>query len=399
MIVEKKKLSDLKPAAYNPRKISKEQLDRLKMSIEEFGVVEPVIWNKRTGNVVGGHQRLKVLTARGDKETEVVVVDLEPSKEKALNLALNKISGEWDFPMLKDLIIEIDTGDFPIELTGFDYAELEKLINYEKPGLTPEDDVPEPPKVPITKPGDLWILGDHRLLCGDSIKPEDVARVMNGEHAMLMNTDPPYGVNLDQSWRDKALGGKALGPGNARKVSNDDRVDWTETWKLFAGDVVYVWHASACHTIVADSLVLAGFDVRQQIIWNKSIMVMGRAAYHWKHEPCWYAVRKGKDAHWIGDRTQTTVWDAASPNRIMSGSKEEKTEHPTQKPVELFIRPIKNHLKLGEIAYEPFAGSGSQFIAAEQLDRRCYGLEISPFYVDVAVKRWENYTGKKAEKG
>jgi DNA modification methylase len=216
---------------------------------------------------------------------------------------------------------------------------------------------------------------------------------MAGAKPFVMVTDPPYGVKLDQSWRDKALGDKAMGPGNRNVVANDDRADWTEVWQAFPGDAAYVWHAGKFSDVVMESLRSAGFDICQQLIWNKSVMVMGRSDYHFKHEPCWYAVRKGRNHGWIGDRKQTTVIDAKSPNHIMSGSDEDKTEHPTQKPVECMAYLMRNH---GGDVYDPFLGSGTTLIAAEQLGRKCYGMEISPAYCDVIVKRWETLTGKKA---
>lgn len=234
------------------------------------------------------------------------------------------------------------------------------------------------------KPGDLWLIGEHRLLCGDSTKAEDVARLLDGNEPNLMVTDPPYGVLLDQSWRDKALGDKALGKGNAGLVANDDIADWSETWKLFQGNVAYIWHASKFTDVVMQSLRSASLEPCQQIIWNKSVMVMGRSDYHFKHEPCWYAVRKGKAHDWIGDRTQTTVIDAASPNHIMSGSDEDKSAHPTQKPLECMARPIRNHK--GDV-YEPFCGSGTTMVAAQNLNRKCYALEISPNYCAVILER------------
>lgn len=234
--------------------------------------------------------------------------------------------------------------------------------------------------------GALTLKSKHRLLVGDCTDAANVARLMGGEKAFLMVTDPPYGVNLDQSWRDDALGDKAMGPGNKLKVSNDDRADWTEAYERFSGDVAYVWHADRFSDVVMGGLRSAGFDICQQLIWNKSIMVMGRSDYHFKHEPCWYAVRKGKPHGWVGDRTQTTVIDAASPNHIMSGSKEDNTEHPTQKPIACMEYLIKNHS--GNV-YDPFLGSGTTLIAAHRLNRRCFGCEIEPKYADVILKRAE----------
>ncbi len=361
--------------------------------------MEPLVWNKRSGNLVGGHQRLKILKEMGFKEVEVSVVDLTDAKEKALNLALNKISGEWDYPLLKDILEEINTGDFDIEITGFDEKEIEDLMTqYHEPtdGLTDDDAIPE--QVPtICKKGDTWKLGEHRLLCGDATVITDVERLMGGEKALLMVTDPPYGVEIDQSWRDEALGDKAMGPGNTNKVQNDNRSDWSDAWTLAPVQIAYVWHASKFQDIVMASLRNADFDIIQQIIWNKSIMVMGRCDYHFKHEPCLYCVKRGFNHNWIGDRAQTTIWDAPSPNHIMSGSTEVKTEHPTQKPAILWEIPIKNHLPINGILYEPFSGSGTAIIACEKLSRKCYGIDIDPHYVDIAIKRWEDFTGKKAE--
>jgi len=241
----------------------------------------------------------------------------------------------------------------------------------------------------------LRLKSGHRLLCGDSTSKADVAKLMDGKVPFLMITDPPYGVNLDQSWRDKALGDKAMGKGNKNIVSNDDRSDWSATWKLFQGDVAYIWHASKFADVVMESLRQADFEVCQQLIWNKSIMVMGRNDYHFKHEPCWYAVRKGKKHGWIGDRKQTTVIDAKSPNHIMSGSDEIKTTHPTQKPIDCMAKLMQNHA--GSV-YDPFLGSGTTLVAAEQLNRKCYGMELDPRYCDVIVARWEALTGETAVK-
>jgi DNA modification methylase len=233
-------------------------------------------------------------------------------------------------------------------------------------------------------------------MCGDSTDAASVAILMNGQKALMMFTDPPYGVKLDQSWRDKALGSKAMGKGNANVIANDDRADWTETYKLFDGDIAYVWH-DACQTdVVKSNLEDTGLQTKQMIIWNKNIMVMGRSNYHWKHEPCWYCVRKGATSSWTGDHKQTTVWDAPSPNHIMSGSKEDKTEHPSQKPIAICEIGIGNHGKKGDIVYDPFLGSGSTLIACEKTGRHCYGMELSPQYVDVILKRWQDFTGKKA---
>lgn len=242
--------------------------------------------------------------------------------------------------------------------------------------------------------GDLWLLGHHRLLCGDSTNPLDVDRLLNGNKPLLMVTDPPYGVNYDAEWRNVVS--TTNGRNRTGKVANDDRTDWTEAWSLSPSTVCYVWHASSFTDVVMNSLRSALFEPRQMIIWNKSVMAISRSNYHYKHETCWYAVRRGSRSNWLGDKSQTTVWDAASPTHIMSGSKEEKTQHPTHKPIVLYETPIANHTNRGDGLYEPFGGSGTAFIAAEKMDRICFGMEIDPKYCDIIISRWEKFTGQNA---
>ena len=383
-----KKINEISSAKYNPRKITDEAMGRLTKSLAEFGNIQPITWNVRTGNVVGGHQRLKVYKAMGKTEVDVWAVDLDEQKEKAANIALNKLSGEFDMPMLKDILEEIDTGDLDMEITGFGMDEIALMMEDAHPEVT-EDEVPEVPVDAITKPGDLWILGEHRVLCGDSTKAEDVSKLNDGQAPAIMITDPPYGVQYDANWRNKAkrADGTPIGASAIGKVENDQRADWTDSWKLFLGDVAYIWHAGLFAPIVAKGLNDSGFELRAQIIWAKNNFAIGRGDYHWKHEPCWYAVRKGKTANTTGDRTQTTLWEINKPQKSDTG-------HSTQKPIECMARPIKNHNF--DLIYDPFLGSGTTLIAAEQLGRKCYGMEISPNYCDVIVKRWENLTGKKA---
>src|ERR1700731_1674966 len=265
------------------------------------------------------------------------------------------------------------------------------------------DDAPEPPAHPVAEPGDLWVLGRHRLLCGDSTVATDVARVLGGVAPHLMVTDPPYGVNYDPAWRKQAgpsingttqriATGTVIKPIGARavgKVVNDDRADWREAWALFPGSVAYIWHAGTKAGIVQDSLAACGFETRSQIIWAKNNFAIGRGHYHCKHEPCWYVVRKGSTASWVGDHSQTTLW------QIDKNLKSE-TGHGTQKPVECMRRPIENNASPGQAVYEPFSGSGTTIIAAEMTGRVCHAIEIAPAYVDVAVKRWQEFTGQQA---
>jgi DNA modification methylase len=254
-------------------------------------------------------------------------------------------------------------------------------------GLTDPDDVPETPRQPVSQSGDLWLLGKHRLICGDSTNAEDVARVLAGVKPHLLVSDPPYGVAYDPAWRsqlpDHANVDLARGT-----VLNDDRADWREAWSLFPGDVIYVWHGALHAATVAESLEACGFSIRSQIVWDKTRLVIGRGDYHWQHEPCWYAVRKGKKGHWSGERTQTTVWQI--PHR------KSETGHGTQKPVECMKRPIENNSSPGQAVYEPFCGSGTTIIAAEITGRVCHAIELNPAYVDVTITRWQDFTGEAA---
>lgn len=400
-------LDSIKRATSNPKRHDVRAIMR-SMVLNGFG--EAPMLDERTGRLIAGHGRLEALVALRLEKKEPPKGVVEKGKDwlvpiqrgwaskndaeaKAYLVASNRTTelGGWDDSELNEMLSDIaKDGAETLAAAGYDGAELEKMLSDANPAEP--DEAPPAPEKSWVKTGDLFQLGEHRLLCGDSTKREDVVRVMGGGLAMVMVTDPPYGVNLDQSWRDKALGDKAMGPGNRNVVQNDDRADWSEVWKLFSGDVAYVWHAGKFSDVVMSSLRVAGFEVCQQIIWNKSVMVMGRSDYHFKHEPCWYAVRKGKAHGWTGDRTQTTVIEAKSPNHIMSGSDEEKTAHPTQKPVECMSYVLKNHA--GDV-YDPFLGSGTTLIAAEQLRRKCYAIEMSPAYVQIAVERWEKFTGKK----
>jgi DNA modification methylase len=349
--------------------------------------VQPIVWNSRTNRVVGGHQRFDALKSLGKTEAQVVVVDLPEAEEKALNLTLNNpaITGEFTDD-LQAILAELS------QLPELELEELrlDALLDSTLAGIV-EDEVPEPPKKPITRSSDLWILGDHRLLCGDSTSHQDVARLLEGARPRLMVTDPPYGVQYDPHWRTEAAkrGLLTYGPRREGTVANDDRMDWRDAWKLFPGDVSYVWHAGVFAASMAWQLEDSGFEIRSQIIWRKPAFAISRGHYHWQHEPCWYAVRCGTSAGWIGDRSQTTVWDVI-------GRSETKTDHGTQKPVECMARPIRNHE--GDV-YEPFAGSGTTVIAAEQLHRRCVAMEIDPAWCDVVVMRWERLTGGKANRG
>ena len=371
----------------------KAQQDALAGILSEVGWVQRVIVNQRTGHMVDGHARVALAISRNEPTVPVVYVDLSEEEEAAVLATFDPLGAMTvtDQAQLDALLADVSVKDDALR------AMLDGLRSEPKAGLTDADAVPEPPPEPISKTGDLWVCGDRRLLCGDSTKAEDVERLMGGQRAILMSTDPPYGIALDQGWRDRASLYR-LGAGQDDAIAMDEGFAWTAALAADV-DVAYVWHAGLFAGIVAEAIVAAGFDVRQQIIWSKSMQVLSRSAYHGKHEPCWYAVRHGVSAPWYGGRSQTTVWEAASPKQIMGGSTEEKQGHPTQKPIVLSETPIANHTLTGEGVYDPFLGSGTTMIACERLGRRCFGMEIEPRYVDVAVKRWEQFTGKEAQRG
>jgi DNA modification methylase len=282
-----------------------------------------------------------------------------------------------------------------MNLVGFSAEELAELTADRTAGLTDPDDVPDLPTAPVSVLGDIWLLGKHRLICGDCTNPLVVNRLLVGRKPHLMITDPPYGVSYDPNWRNKAYRTTADGP-NGRKVGgkalgavlNDDRSDWRAAWEHFPGDVAYVWHASLHARSVIDSLEAVGFELRAQLIWDKHRPIIGRAHYHWQHEPCWYAVRNGATGHWNGDRRQTTIWQIEH--------RKSDTGHGTQKPVACMKRPIENNSIAGQEVYDPFSGSGTTIIAAEMTDRACRAIELAPAYVDVTVRRWEEFSCHRA---
>ena len=381
-----KKINEISSAKYNPRKITDEAMGRLTKSLAEFGNIQPITWNARTGNVVGGHQRLKVYKAMGKTEVDVWAVDLDEQKEKAANIALNKLSGEFDMPMLKDILEEIDTGDLDMEITGFGMDEIALMMEDAHPEVT-EDEVPEVPVDATTKPGDLWILGEHRVLCGDSTSDADVSRLMNGEKADMVFTDPPYGVNYD--------GGHATDK-RREKLKNDNSTliydDSVPNMFKHSKDeaALYLWFAATKSLQVLQVLQANNYVIRSWLIWNKNQAQFGAigAQYKQKHEPCLYCFKKGESPYWNGPNNEVSVWDEKR-SRI-------NEFHPTQKPVELSGRALANSCPASGLVLDLFLGSGATLIGAEQTKRKCYGMEISPNYCDVIVKRWENLTGKKA---
>src|SRR6266550_4509340 len=382
----------------NPRK-NDAAVDRMCASIREFGFKIPCLV-RSDGEVVDGHLRLKAARKLGISEIPVILCDeWTPAQVKAFRLLVNRSVAwaAWDEELLAIELQELNEADFDLDLTGFNPKEIDDLLALPEEELANE--TPPVPEHPASRSGELWICGKHRILCGDSTKPEDVARLLGERKPVLMVTDPPYGIELDSEWRDRA-GLNGCGPAEASymkkrtaghtetTISGDTRADWSAAFELVPSiQVAYVWHASIFTREVLNGLLRIGFLYPRQIIWNKGRTVLTRTHYWYQHEPCWY-VRK-KNAPWFGKAGEnSTVWDSPSPKFIMGGSDEEKFDHPTQKPVALMRRPILNHTQRGELVYDPFLGSGTTLAAAEVTGRVCLGLELDPKYVDVVVERW-----------
>lgn len=389
--IEMVDISKLKPYAKNSRTHSPEQVLQIAESIKEFGFTNPVLIDGK-GEIIAGHGRVMGASSLGIKKLPCIRIGyLTEAQRRAYVIADNKIAlnAGWDDAVLAQELRELGSDGFNMELTGFNASEIDQLLaklDATPEGQTDEDETPEIPESPVTKPGDVWILGKHRIICGSSTDAATVDKVLNGQNPHLMVTDPPYGIEYDANWRNQSIRAynRAIG-----KVLNDDQADWREAFALFHGDVAYIWHAGIRSNEVADSLFACNFEIRAQIIWAKNNLVIGRGHYHPKHEPCWYAVKKGSTGHWNGDRKQTTVWEINKPHKSEFG-------HSTQKPVECMKRPIENNSVPGDLIYEPFSGSGTTIIAAEMTGRACFAIELNPAYVDVAVKRWQAYTGKTA---
>lgn len=389
------RISDLKENEKNPRKITKEQQLKLEELIKKYGLIDKPIVNK-DWTIIGGHQRVRILKKMKAKNVECWIPDVQLNQDDIdrLCIGLNLNQGTWDYDILAN---EYDA----LELLEWGFTE-EQLLGVTKEAeaaaeaiaIDEEDDEEqEIPKNPVTQKGDLYILGDHRLLCGDSTMPDDVAKVLGGAEPILMVTDPPYGVNYDASWRDVAgKGHRAKG-----KVQNDDKVNWALTWSIFPGSVAYVWYASLFHSEVEKSLIDSDFDLISHIIWAKQHFALSRGDYHWQHESCLYSVKRGQKHNWQGSRKESTLWEVKNLNCFGKSREEgeERTPHSTQKPLECMARPIRNNTAVGEGVYDPFVGSGTTLIAAEQLGRKCYAIEIDPIYCDVVVNRWINYRKKK----
>jgi DNA modification methylase len=388
----------------NPRVHSAEQVEQIAGSIREFGFTNPILIGP-DGRIIAGEGRYRAALILGlEKVPVIVLTHLSDAQRRALAIVDNQLTlnAHWDEEKLREQLTSLENDSFDLSLLGFDDTELAQLLTGQgDAGTTEEDDVPALPIDPVTRPLDLWIMKSakccHRLLCGDATSQPGTVRLFDGQQApVLMITDPPYGVSLEPEWRETAGLNRRTRQGG--KILNDRCIDWSAAWTLFPGDVAYVWHAGIRAAAVANELERCEFEIRAQIIWVKQHFAISRGAYHWQHEPCWYAVRKGRNANWRGDRKQTTVWEVANLNPFGGDADEENAAsgHSTQKPVELMRRPILNHTRSGDACYDPFLGSGTTLIAAESIGRNCYGVEIDPRYVDVAVKRWQQLTGKQA---
>lgn len=378
--------------ARNPRK-NDHAVDKMAAAIREFGFRVPML-AKSDGTVVDGHLRLKAARKLGMNTIPVLLADdMTDIQIKAFRLSVNKMAdlADWDDELLALEFADLDAEGFDLALTGFDPDEIARYMTTATEGLTDPDDVPEAPKVPVTKLGDVWLMGSHRLLCGSSTDEHSVKALLADQMPNTMITDPPYGVKYEAGWRAKAAGRIASARETNSNMMNDDQCDWYDAYVLFPGTVAYVWHASANADVVMNGLRRAGFEIKQQIIWNKNALVLGRSDYQWKHEPCWYATKPNGDRNWKGGRTQTTVWDIKSVRH-----EEYKTAHPTQKPVEIYVRGLQHHTNQGEYVYEPFGGSGTAIIACEKLGRRSLSMELDPKYCDIIVKRWQDFTGQSA---
>jgi len=402
--VFKKPLKSLVLSEKNARTHSEDQVKQIAASMREWGWTNPVLVDENMG-VIAGHGRIMAARLLGLEKAPVMIAEgWSDDQKRAYMIADNQLAlnAGWDQALLKGEVADLVASGFDIGLTGLDNID---ALLAGTGGSTEPDDIPAPPETPITEPGDIWHLGKHRLVCGDSTDAETVALAIGHHRPLLMVTDPPYGVYYDPDWRLRA--GVSSHDPALGKVLNDHRADWREAWDLFPGDVAYVWHGGLHLAEVAASLQATGFKLRCQIIWVKTRPAISRGHYNWQHEPACYAersdaeaddpsimidheaglygVRAGKTAHWAGDQKQSSVW-------FIEHIKSE-TGHSTQKPVECMSRPMTNNSVAGDCVYDPFLGSGTTLIAAEMHGRICIGIELSPCYCDVIINRWQNFTG------
>ncbi len=398
--VEQVPIDDLRPDPSNPRQISQAELEALTRSIQEFGLVDPIIARHDDRIVIGGHQRLLAARKLGLKTVPVIFVDLSPERAHLLNLALNKISGSWDQELLARLLADLQPSeDLDLTLTGFTEEELAKLLRSldhrekrERPESFDLDAALEAARAaPVAKRGDLWRLGDHRLLCGDAADVGDVRRLLDVRNAQMAFTDPPYNVAYGDH------GGQQRGT-RKRRIQNDalPPQEWEAFCRAWARNLLenvdgalYICMSTREWPTVSRILDELGGHWSDTIIWAKDRFVLGRADYQRQYEPIWYGWRDGADHHWCGDRDQGDVWEIERPA--------ESALHPTMKPLALVERAIENSSRPGNVVLDLFLGSGTTLIAAERTGRVCYGLELDPHYCQVVLARWEAFTGLKAE--
>jgi len=387
--IQRWKLTRVHEYARNARIHTDEQIEQIAASMKRFGVTAPLLVDEH-GELIYGHGRFRAAQRLGFTEMPVAVARGWSEEEKAAyRIADNQLTliGEWDESLLAVEVQSLANLDFDISLMALDPELTHAWLNPQLETNDPEA-TPELPKTPYVKRGEIWKLDKHRIMCGDATDTDDVKRLLEGARPHLMVTDPPYGVDYDPTWRNRALNAspdRALGV-----VRNDEHADWSAAWKLFPGDVIYAWHGST-NTVAQQSLIGCGFDIRAQLVWGKSHFVVGRGHYHVQHELLCYAVRKGKAAHWRGGSKQTTLW-------LIDKAQKNETGHSTQKPVECMRRPIENNSKAGDLVYDPFVGSGTTIIASEMMARGCLALEIDPAHCQVAIERWQDFTGKQARR-
>ena len=411
--IEYLSISELHPYESNPRVHSEKQIAKLIASIQEYGIVLPVLIDANNV-IIAGHAVVKACENLQIPELPCVRAShLSEAQKRAYILADNRLAedSEWDKNLLKSEMLKLrDEYGLELAITGFESREILRLrMDIVDTGKN-EDALPEAINEPVAKLGDIWHLGEHRLICGSCTDSDTVSKLLQGEKPHLMITDPPYGVNYAPEWRSIVHDVHGLRTG---RVLNDDKSDWREAWALFPGDVAYIWHASINSVKVIESLEACDFAVRSQIIWAKKNFALSRGEYHWQHEcclyalkndksecpeipgycpgyeACWYAVREKAKSHWQGSRSESTLWE-------IDFHEDAVTNHGTQKPVECMRRPMLNNSCINDLIYEPFCGSGSTIIAAESCRRRCYAVELNPEYVDMTIKRWQDYTGQIA---
>lgn len=394
-------IDQLLEASWNANRVSAELLAKIRRSLSEFGVVENLVVRAHPDQsglfeVLSGNHRLRLFRELGHETAPAVIVELDDERARLLAQTLNRTRGEDDPKAYATLLEQLLEQFAPAEVAKF-LPESEATIDrhLHTYGQTRAEQVISlaPPAKPRSRLGEVYELGQHRLLCGDATDLEQVTALLEGQQVDLLVTDPPYGVGVDHRWRDGVR--QPLGSARSATLLNDDRADWQQAYELSRAPIAYVWHSALHARVVFDGLEAAGFRVRQQIIWFKQIHSLSRAHYQWRHEPCWYAVRKGASARWQGGRKQTTVWEAASPIAAFGGGggEDTATTHPTQKPLQLYERPLLNHTEPGQVIFDPFAGSGTALIAAERHGRRCYAIELDPAWCDVIRARYEAFRG------